>query len=77
MRADSKKWAVVAIVHGLEKASIIKGRLESEGIPAELQYEAIGKVIGLTVDGIGEVKIVVPPEYYEEAKKIIEEAESK
>jgi hypothetical protein len=53
------------------EAQIIKGRLESEGIPALLSYESAGLVYGLTVDGLGEVKIMVPQHLAEEAKEIL------
>ena len=42
------------------EARVIQGRLESEGIPVLLSYESAGLVYGLTVDGLGEVKIMVP-----------------
>ena len=42
------------------EAQVIQGRLESEGIPVLLSYESAGLVYGLTVDGLGEVKIMVP-----------------
>jgi hypothetical protein len=53
------------------EAQIIKGRLESEGIPVLLSYESAGLVYGLTVDGLGEVKIMVPGHLAEEAKEIL------
>jgi len=53
------------------EAQIIKGRLESEGIPVLLTYESLGLVYGLTVDGLGEVKIMVPRHLAEEAKEIL------
>jgi len=53
------------------EAQIIKGRLESEGIPVLLSYESAGLVYGLTVDGLGEVKIMVPEHLAEEAKQIL------
>jgi len=62
------------------EAQIIKGRLESEGIPVLLRYESAGLVYGLTVDGLGEVKIMVPKALAEEAKEILgvtEESKSK
>ena len=34
------------------EAQIIKGRLESEGIPVLLSYESAGLVYGLTIDGL-------------------------
>ena len=53
------------------EAQIIQGRLESEGIPALLSYESAGLVYGLTVNGLGEVKIMVPKRLAEEAKQIL------
>jgi hypothetical protein len=53
------------------EAQIIKGRLESEGIPVLLSYESAGLVYGLTIDGLGEVKIMVPKHLAEEAREIL------
>jgi len=53
------------------EAQIIKGRLESEGIPVLLSYESAGLVYGITVDGLGEVKIMVPRRLVEEAREIL------
>jgi len=53
------------------EAQIIKGRLESEGIPVLLSYESAGLVYGITIDGLGEVKIMVPKRLAEEAKEIL------
>jgi hypothetical protein len=53
------------------EAHIIKGRLENEGIPVLLSYESAGLVYGITVDGLGEVKIMVPRHLTEDAKEIL------
>jgi len=53
------------------EAQILKGRLESEGIPALLSYESAGLVYGLTVNGLGEVRILVPKHLANEAKEIL------
>jgi hypothetical protein len=53
------------------EAQIIKGRLESEGIPTLLSYESASLVYGLTIDGLGEVKIMVPAHLAKEAKEIL------
>ena len=58
------------------EAQIIKGRLESEGIPALLSYESAGLIYGITIDGLGEVKIMVPEYLEEEAKGILAAADS-
>ncbi len=54
-------------------AHVIKGKLESEGIPVLLQYES--EVFGLTVDGMGQVRILVPEHLAERAKEIIADAD--
>ena len=64
-------FIVVCTVQGELQASVIKTHLESEGIPVLLEYESAGRVFGLTVDGLGEVRVLVPRELSEEAKRII------
>jgi len=50
----------VRIVYSEPQAYLIKGFLQQEGIPALIQYEAAGRVLGLTVDGMGANRIMVP-----------------
>jgi hypothetical protein len=66
----SEQLVTVCTVRYME-AQIMKGRLESEGIPVLLSYESAGLVYGLTVDGLGEVKIMVPKHLAEEAREIL------
>jgi hypothetical protein len=66
----SKQLVTVRTANYLE-AQIIKGRLESEGIPVLLTYESAGLVYGITVDGLGKVKIMVPGNLADEAKEIL------
>jgi hypothetical protein len=61
----------ICSVQGELKANIIKSRLESDGIPVLLKYESLGIILGVTVDGLGQVRIMVPAELAEEAKQII------
>ena len=56
------------------EATVIKARLESEGIPAVLQQEAMGSVLmGLTVGPLGSAKILVPEPMAERALAIMAE----
>ena len=75
MVAKRKEFVVVYKAQGELEANVIKSHLESEGIPVILQYESAGRVFGLTVDGLGEVRIQVPQEFAEEAKEIIKPRE--
>ena len=65
------KLVTVYIASGQPEAEIIKGRLESQGIPAVLKYESAGIVFGLTVDGLGQVKIQVPSDLSRKAKALL------
>jgi len=74
-KENFEKWVPVFKAAGLTEAYIVKGRLESEGIPVKLSYEAIGKIYGITVDGLGEVLILVPQEEVEDALEILSNVE--
>ena len=69
--SSERQLVTVRVARQIE-AQIIKGRLESEGIPVLLSYESAGLVYGLMVDGIGEVRIMVPKRLAELAKEILE-----
>ena len=69
--AKRKDFVVVYKAQGELEANVIKSHLECEGIPVILKYESAGRVFGLTVDGLGEVRILVPQELVEEARQII------
>ena len=68
--SPKEEMAIVYTARQME-AQIIKGRLESEGIPALLSYESAGLVYGLTVNGLGEVRILVPKHLANKAKGIL------
>lgn len=52
-------------------ANVLKAKLEAEGIPALLKYDSGSTVWGLTVNGLGEVKIQVPENFAEEARNVL------
>jgi len=62
---------VVYRASGLLRAQVIKGRLEVSGIPAALDYDAVSQVFGITIDGLGEVRVLVPVERVDEARELI------
>jgi len=64
-------WEVVATASGMTQAKIIAGRLESDGIRTRLRYEAAGSIYAITIDGLGEVRILVPVPDWERAKEIL------
>ncbi|MBP1620502.1 MAG: putative prokaryotic signal transducing protein, partial [Acidobacteria bacterium] len=52
-------------LQGRINAEPILAALRANGIPCRLQGEALGSVYGLTLDGLGEVAILVPAEHAE------------
>ena len=64
-------WEAVATASGMTQANIIAGRLESEGIPTKLDYEAAGAIYAITIDGLGEVRILVPVDDWERAREVL------
>jgi hypothetical protein len=61
---------------GMLQAEVIKGQLETAGIPVMLDYESLGRVYGLTVDGLGEVRVLVPDGRAEDARQLLEASAS-
>jgi len=76
-RLRDMKLKEVTRVWGGTEADIIKGFLESQGIPCLLRGQIIQSIYPISTDGLGEIKILVPEEDYETAKKLLEELEEK
>ena len=53
------------------EAQVIKGLLESNGIPCLLKSHAAPSVHVFTVDGLGEVKVMVRESMVEEARRLV------
>jgi len=69
---DEDRWQSVCAVSGVIRARIIEGRLQAEGIPVRLQYEPIGAIYAISVDGLGEVQVLVPEEWLGHARRVLE-----
>lgn len=61
---------------GLLTAEICRSKLEAWGIPVLLSYESAGPVIGITLDGLGEVALWVPVYLAEEARSLLDEKQA-
>ncbi len=53
------------------EAQVVKGRLESEGIPAMIRGEALGNVYGLTIGSLAQTDVLVPAAFGEKATEIL------
>ena len=69
---EDLKLETVAVTSGMLPAQVLKSKLESAGIPVLLSYESAGLIFGVTVDGLGAVKVQVPAEVADEARALIE-----
>lgn len=58
----------------LLEAQIVKGRLESEGVPAVIRSEALGAIYGLTTGSLAAAAVLVPAPLAEKALEILNTA---
>ncbi len=61
---------------GEEEARIIQGLLESYGIPSLLKSNAARSVHAFTVDGMGEVRVMVWEQMADKARSLIKGSEN-
>lgn len=62
----------IDVVENLLRAMVIRGALESAGIPVVLNYESSGAPTGSgAVNGVGRVEVMVPIEWEDEAQKLM------
>lgn len=64
---------VVDEVAGELQGEIVRGLLEAQGIPAMLSEEGAGRVYGLGVGPLARVQILVPAEFSQQARQILDE----
>ncbi|HTL02026.1 MAG TPA: DUF2007 domain-containing protein, partial [Vicinamibacterales bacterium] len=53
------------------EARVVRGLLETHGIPSLLSSDVPRSIFPLAVDGLGDVRVAVRPEDAEEAQRII------
>ena len=59
-------------VWGPIEAEVVKGYLESNGIPCILRGKVVQSVHPFSADGLGEIKIFVAEKDYSRAKELLE-----
>ena len=68
---NEKNLKELIVIEGMVEAEIIKSKLTAFEIPSVLKFEAVGRLLGITMDGLGKVKILVREEDLERALEII------
>ncbi len=74
-KLDKKKSPEMVVVYraaGETEAHIIQGMLECQGIPSLLRSDAAPSVHVFLVDGMGEVRVMVPAAAADRARALIE-----
>jgi hypothetical protein len=69
------EWTVVYTAQGEFEETQVQSFLAAHDIPTTTRGEALRKTHGLTLDGLGQVEILVAPEHEEAARRLLEEAE--
>jgi len=64
-------WVQVASVQAEVQAELLRGLLEAQEIPVLLSREGAGRALGLTIGPLGEVHILVPDQYLNQANKVL------
>ncbi len=71
--SNGEKLVAVYRASGEMQAQVIKGLLESSGIPCLLKSQAAPSVHAFAVDGMGEVLVMVAGAVAEEARELLAE----
>jgi hypothetical protein len=66
----------VHVANGEFYAQQVRAFLEAHGIACEFHGEALRMTHGLTLDGLGEVRIHVRPEHVERARELLSRVEA-
>ena len=73
---EEQELICVHSCQGWDLAQIFRSKLEAAGIPVLLKYESASLVFGITVDGLGQVRIMVPHAYASEAEALLKVGEN-
>ena len=69
---QKQSWQTVITVQGELQAEVVRGLIEAQGIPVNLSQEGVARAYGLGVGPLSEVEIMVPDNYVQTAKDVIE-----
>jgi hypothetical protein len=69
------QWIVVHTAQGELEEAQVRSFLNAHGIPTSTRGEALRKTHGLTLDGLGQVEVLVAPENAADARALLAAAE--
>lgn len=65
------KFALLVTTNSREEAMVIESKLAAMGIDCMIEQESVGRLYGLSQNGLGEMRIMVDADRFEDAAKII------
>jgi hypothetical protein len=68
-------WIVVFTAQGEPEETQVRSFLKAHGISTSVRGEALRRTHGLTLDGLGQVEILVAPEHADDARELLSAAE--
>ena len=71
----SERLSELRVIDGMMEAEIIRSKLESFGIPCMLKFESMGRLMAISMNGLGKVRIMVPPDRLQEAQDLLRQEE--
>ena len=69
MHNGEREWVLLRVVNDEAEAHLLVGLLRSQGVACRMQSMRVPQY-PLTVDGLGEIRIFVPQEEEEEARRV-------
>ena len=69
------QWIVIHTAQGEPEETQVRSFLNAHGIPSSTRGEALRKTHGLTLNGLGQVEILVAPEHAGEARRLLADVE--
>jgi len=70
-----QQWIVVHTAQGEPEETQVRSFLKAHDIPTSTRGEALRKTHGFTLDGLGQVEILVAPEHAADARALLAAAE--
>ncbi len=68
---NETELVVVYKAAGEAEAELVKGKLTNAGISVLLEHDAGGRAYGLTIDGWGEYRVLVPENQVRQARAVL------
>ena len=68
---EKPEWITIFISHNLQEAHIIAGKLRAHDIESMIHTVPGASAIGITIGNLGEIKVLIESQFYDEAYDIL------